>query len=96
MEQLSPAEVALLSFWHSYVPGFSPNKRQYTAAVHTIANRTMVYYFMTEELIAYFQKCGIQGAVGYALDLMGVRSSTLAEWRRKWGREWRNLHLNEP
>ena len=92
--ELKPAEVALLKFWRSYVLSFDPTRRQYCADVHTIEHRTMLYYFMTEDLIEYFRVNEIHGSVGYALDLMHVRSSTLAEWRAKWGDLWRNLQLS--
>ena len=56
-EVLKPAEKALLKFWRSYVPNYDPRKRQYLSDVHNLPNRTMLYYFMTEDLIAYFDKC---------------------------------------
>ena len=91
--ELKPAEVALLKFWRSYVPCDSPQRRRYDSNNHTIANRTMLYYFMTEDLIAYFDKCDIPGATGQALSIMHVSSGTLAEWRKKWHLKWRNLQL---
>ena len=92
--ELSKAEIALLKFWRSYVPSFDPNKRQYMPEVHSIENRTMVYYFMTEDLIEYFRKCNIPGAVGRALSLMHVQSSTLAEWRKMWRSTWAKMQIN--
>ena len=89
--QLKPAENALLKFWRSYVPSYDPRKRQYSPTEHTIPNRTMLYYFMTEDLIAYFDKCDIPGATGQALSIMHVSSGTLAEWRKRWWHTWLKL-----
>lgn len=91
--ELTVAEVAMLKFWRNYVPCFDPTKRQYLPEVHSIEHRTMLYYFITEDLIEYFRVNKIHGSVGYALNLMHVQSSTLAEWRAKWGDLWRNLQL---
>ena len=91
--QLKPAEVALLKFWRSYVPCDSPQRRRYDSNNHTIANRTMLYYFMTEDLIEYFKLNKVPDFTGKALGLMHVQSSTLSVWRKKWGHTWRNLQL---
>lgn len=92
---LSIAEQAMLSFWHDYVRSYSPNARRYDPEVHTL-NRTRLFYLMTEDLIAYFDKCDIPRATGQALALMQVSSSTLAEWRKQWWRTWLNLHFSQP
>ena len=92
--KLQKAEQALLMFWHDYVRTYSPHARRYDPGVHTIAGRTMLYYFMTEVLIAYLDRCDIPGATGQALLLMHVSSGTLAEWRKRWLRTWLNLHLS--
>ena len=90
-EVLKPAEKALLKFWREYVPSYDPRKRQYSSTVHNFPNRTMLYYFMTEDLIAYFDKCDIPGATGQALSVMHVSSGTLADWRKKWYYTWLDL-----
>lgn len=92
--QLSLAEEAVLTFWHEYVRSSSPHARRYDPGVHTIADRTMLYYFMTETLIAYLDQCDVPGATGQALLLMHVSSGTLAEWRKKWLKVWLKLHLS--
>ena len=92
-EVLKPAEKALLKFWRSYVPSYDPRKRQYSPTEHTIPNRTMLYYFMTEDLIEYFKQNKVPDFTGKALGLMHVQSSTLSVWRKKWGHNWRNLQL---
>ena len=91
--QLKPAELALLKFWRSYVPSYDPRKRQYSPTVHTIANRTMLYYFMTEDLIEYFKDRDVPQYSATALLLMKVSPSTLKSWRDKWGTTWRKLRL---
>ena len=91
--QLQKAEAALLNFWRSYVPSYNPRKRQYTPDVHIIANRTMLYYFMTEDLIAYFKRTDVPQYSATALHLMHVSPSTLKAWRDKWGTTWRKMTL---
>jgi len=91
--QLQKAEEALLMFWHSYMLSYDPCKRQYSPTVHTIPHRTMLYYLMTEDLIAYFGKCNIPGATGQAFLLMHVSSGTLADWRKKWWHIWLKLRI---
>jgi len=92
-EILKPAEKALLKFWRSYVPSYDPRKRQYSPTVHTIPNRTMLYYFMTEDLIEYFKDRDVPQYSATALLLMKVSPSTLKSWRDKWGTTWRKLRL---
>ena len=92
-EVLKPAEKALLKFWREYVPSYDPRKRQYSPTVHTIANRTMMYYFMTEDLIEYFKNHDVPQYSSTALLLMKVNPSTLKSWRDKWGTTWRKLRL---
>ena len=89
--KLQQAEAALLSFWRSYVPGYDPRKRQYHPDVHSIANRTMLYYFMTEDLIEYFRRTDVPQYSATALHLMHVSPSTLKSWRDKWGPIWRKM-----
>ena len=91
--QLKPAEKALLKFWRSYVPSYDPRKRQYMTDVHSFPHRTMVYYFMTEDLIEYFKNHDVPQYSSTALLLMKVSPSTLKSWRDKWGTTWRKLRL---
>ena len=91
--KLSPAEIALLKFWRSYVPSYDPRKNQYLADVHTFPNRTMVYYFMTEDLIEYFKQCDVPQYSATALLRMKVSPSTLKSWRDQGGKMWRKLRL---
>ena len=92
MKDYLPAEHALLKYWHAYVSSYSPTSRQYTRDVHTISSRSRLYYMLTEELIEYFKQSGISDYTNRALRCMGVRSSTLSDWRAKWRREWLALH----
>ena len=91
--QLTPAEVALLKFWHNHVRSYSPDARRYDSAVHTISDRVMMYYFMTEDLIEYLKSCKISNYTEVALNQMGVTSGTLTNWRKKWGTTWRKMHI---
>ena len=91
--ELQKAEMALLLFWHNHVHSYSPNLRQYDSSVHAIRDRTMIYYFMTEDLIEYFKVCNISNFTEVALNQMGVTSGTLTNWRKKWGTLWRKMHI---
>lgn len=94
MEALTLAEKATLQFWHKHVRSYSPTLRRYDPQVHTI-NRTMLYYFMTEDLMEYLKECGIVNYTEEALLLMHVSSGTLTNWRKKWGKTWRTMHIFE-
>ena len=91
--ELLKAEEALLMFWHNHVHSYSPNLRRYDSSVHSIRDRTMMYYFMTEELIEHFKVSKIPNFTEVALNQMGVTSGTLTNWRKKWGTTWRKLHI---
>ena len=92
MEALTLAEKATLRFWHGYVRSYSPTLRRYEPQVHTI-NRTMLYYFMTEDLMEYLKECGIVNYTEEALLLMHVSSETLTNWSKKWGKTWRTSYF---
>ena len=94
MIQITMAEQATLQFWHNYVRSYSPNLRRYNSQVHTI-NKTMLHYFMTEDLIEFFKESGMPNYTEEALLLMHVSSGTLTNWRKKWGKTWRTMHLFE-
>ncbi|MBQ7530816.1 MAG: hypothetical protein IJT12_03850 [Paludibacteraceae bacterium] len=92
---LSVAEKAMLAFWHDYVRSYSPNARRYDPGVHTL-NRTRLFYLMTEDMIEYLKECGVSNYTEVALNLMGVTSGTLTNWRAKWGKLSRIVHHIAP
>ena len=93
MDKLTVAMEAMLRFWHYHVRSYSPNLRQYDSSSHAIRDRTMMYYFMTEDLIEYFKVSKISNYTEVALYQMGVTSGTLTNWRKKWGTTWRKMHI---
>lgn len=93
MVKLTVAMSATLKFWHNHVRSYSPNALRYDSSVHAIRNRTMMHYFMTEDLIEYFKVCKISNFTEVALNQMGVTSGTLTNWRKKWGTTWRKMHI---
>ena len=95
MEQLTPAEMAILMCWHEYVRSYSPHARRYDPEVHTI-NRTRLIYLMTEDMIEYLKECGVSNYTEVALNRMNVTSGTLTNWRAKWGKLSRIIHHLAP
>ena len=93
MEQLTPAEMAILMCWHDFVRSYSPQLRRYDPLRHTIANRKKLYYFMTEDLIEYFKVNDVPCYSAEAIKKMGMSPSTLKSGRDKWGKMWRKMYL---
>ena len=53
-DPLTPAEMAMLQFWHEYVRRYSPGACRYVPDVHCI-HRTKLFYLMTEDLIEHYK-----------------------------------------
>ena len=92
VEPLTPAEMAMLQFWHEYVRRYSPGACRYVPDVHCI-NRTKLFYLMTEDLIEHYKTSGVPCYSSRAGQLMGVSVGSLKNWRDNWGRLWRRLRL---
>ena len=91
-DPLTPAEMAMLQFWHEYVRRYSPGACRYVPDVHSI-NRTKLFYLMTEDLIEHYKTSGVPCYSSRAGQLMGVSVGSLKNWRDIWGRLWRRLRL---
>lgn len=91
-DPLTPAEMAMLQFWHEYVRRYSPAACRYVPDVHCI-HRTKLFYLMTEDLIEHYKTSGVPCYSSRAGQLMGVSVGSLKNWRDIWGKLWRRLRL---
>ena len=91
-DPLTPAEMAVLQFWHEYVRRYSPGACRYVPDVHCI-HRTKLFYLMTEDLIEHYKTSGVPRYSSRAGQLMGVSVGSLKNWRDIWGKLWRRLRL---
>lgn len=91
-DPMTPAEMAVLQFWHEYVRRYSPSSCRFVADVHRI-DRAKLIYLMTEDLIEHYKTCGAPRYSGRARAQMGVSVGSLKNWRDQWSRLWYRLRL---
>lgn len=91
-DPLTPAEMAMLQFWHEYVRRYSPTSCRFVADVYRI-DRTKLFYLMAEDLIEHYKTCGAPRYSGRARVQMGVSVGSLKNWRDQWSRLWYRLRL---
>ena len=58
-------------------------------------NKEVADSIVTEDLMEHLKECGIVNYTEEALLLMHVSSGTLTNWRKKWGKTWRTMHIFE-
>ena len=93
MEQLSPAEKAILQAWYDYVCSHEPNYNHPNESDNDTIDRTRLFYLMTEIMYEHYRESNLRWFSYQALRMMRVDSGTFSRWRQKWQKTWMNLHL---
>ena len=95
MEQLSPAEMAMLQSWYDYVHSHKPHFNESDESQNDTFDRTRLFYLMTEITCEYYKQCDVDWYNYEALRIMGVDNATLCRWRKRWRQKlWANLHFS--
>lgn len=84
MNNLSPAEKAILQFWRDFIRTHSDKS----------VRPMLLYYLMTEMLIKYTTQLPDRPRPSEdAVISIGTTSGSLSKWRKKWHKIWLNLQL---